>query len=122
MRKYFQAKDNKENWEVLFDERLSSYKSCKKWTKFIMWFGYYKWKKIDRTKWEEVFTENQNKLDRMIDEYNQERKEMYEKTKTMVEAVIPELRKFSMKIYKLRSCDWRTPQEIAELEGFEFDK
>lgn len=44
MRMYFQAKDNKENWEILFNERLSSYKSCRKWIKFIMWFGYYKWK------------------------------------------------------------------------------
>ena len=122
MRRYFQAKDNKENWEVLFNERLPSYKSCHKWIKFIMWFGHYKWKKIDRTKWEEVFVENQNKLERMIEKYNQERKEMHEKTKTMVEAAIPELRKFSMNVYKLKSSDWRTPQEIAELEGFELEK
>lgn len=122
MRRYFQAKDNKENWEVLFDERLSSYKSCKKWIKFIMWFGHYKWKKIDRTKWEEVFAENKNRLSQMIDEYNQERKEMYEKTKTMVEIVIPELKRFSMKVYKLRSYDWRTPQEIAKFEGFEIEE
>ena len=87
-----------------------------------MWFGHYKWKKIDRTKWEEVFVENQNKLERMIEKYNQERKEMHEKTKTMVEAAIPELRKFSMNVYKLKSSDWRTPQEIAELEGFELEK
>ena len=58
----------------------------------------------------------------MIDEYNQKRKEMYEKTKIMVEIVIPELKRFSMKVYKLRDSDWRTPQEIAELEGFELDK
>ena len=58
----------------------------------------------------------------MIEKYNQERKEMHEKTKTMVEAAIPELRKFSMNVYKLKSSDWRTPQEIAELEGFELDK
>ena len=122
MRRYFQAKDNKENWEVLFDERLSSYKSCRKWIKFIMWFGYYKWKNVHREKWEEVFVENQNKLERMIEKYNQERKEMHEKTKTMVKAVIPELRKFSMNVYKLKSSDWRTPQEIAKLEGFELDK
>ena len=122
MRRYFQAKDNKENWEVLFNERLPSYKSCHKWIKFIMWFGHYKWKKIDRTKWEEVFVENQNKLDRMIEKYNQTRKEMHEKTKIMVEIVIPELKRFSMNVYKLKSSDWRTPQEIAELEGFELDK
>lgn len=121
MRKYFQAKDNKENWEVLFDERLSNYKSCKKWIKFIMWFGHYKWKKIDRAKWEEVFAENQNKLDRMINKYNQERKEMYEKTKQMVEIVIPELKRFSMKVYKLKNSDWLTPQKIAELEGFKIE-
>ena len=121
MRRYFQAKDNKENWEVLFDERLSSYKSYKKWIKFIMWFGHYKWKKIDRAKWEEIFAENQNKLDRMINKYNQERKEMYEKTKQMVEIVIPELKRFSMKVYKLKNSDWLTPQKIAELEGFELE-
>lgn len=122
MRRYFQAKDNKENWEVLFDERLSSYKSCRKWIKFIMWFGHYKWKNVHREIWEEEFVENQNKLDRMIEKYDQTRKEMHEKTKTMVEIVIPELKRFSLKVYKLRSNDWRTPQEIAELEGFEFDK
>ena len=48
MRRYFQAKDDKENWEVLFNERLSSYKSCRKWIKFIMWFGHYKWKNVHR--------------------------------------------------------------------------
>ena len=47
---------------------------------------------------------------------------MYEKTKIMVDIVIPELKWFSMNVYKLKSSDWRTPQEIAELEGFEFDK
>lgn len=122
MRRYFQAKDNRENWEVLFDIRLSSYKSCRKWIKFIMWFGHYKWKDVHREMWEEVFEENQNKLDRMIEKYNQTRKEMYEKTKRMVEIVIPELKRFSMTVYKLRDSDWRTPQEIAELEGFELDK
>ena len=40
----------------------------------------------------------------------------------MVEIVIPELKRFSMNVYKLKSSDWRTPQEIAELEGFELDK
>ena len=54
--------------------------------------------------------------------YNQTRKEMYEKTKIMVEIVIPELKRFSMNVYKLKSSDWRTPQEIAELEGFELEK
>ena len=122
MRRYFQAKDDKENWEVLFNERLSSYKSCRKWIKFIMWFGHYKWKNVHREKWEEVFVENQNKLDRMIKKYNQTRKEMHEKTKTMVKSVIPELNRFSMNVYKLKSNDWRTPQEIAELEGFELEK
>ena len=73
MRKYFQAKDNKENWEVLFNERLSSYTSCHKWIKFIMWFGHYKWKNVHREIWEEAFVENQNKLDRMIEKYNQTR-------------------------------------------------
>lgn len=119
MRRYFQAKDNNENWEVLFDERLSNYKPYKKWIKFIMWFGYYKWKNVHREKWEKVFVENQNKLDRMIEKYNQTRKEMHEKTKTMVDIVIPELRRFSTKVYKLNRNDWRTPQEIAEFEGFQ---
>ena len=122
MRRYFQAKDDKENWEVLFNERLSSYKSCRNWIKLIMWFGYYKWKNVHREIWEEAFVENQNKLDRMIEKYNQTRKEMHDKTKIMVEIVIPELKRFSMNVYKLRSSDWKTPQEIAELEGFEFDK
>lgn len=122
MRRYFQAKDNRENWEVLFDTRLSSYKSCRKWIKFIMWFGHYKWKDVHREMWEEVFEENQNKLNRMIEKYNQTRKEMHEKTKRMIEIVIPELKRFSMTVYKLRDSDWRTPQEIAELEGFELDK
>ena len=58
----------------------------------------------------------------VLEKYNQTRKEMHEKTKTMVEIVIPELKRFSMNVYKLKSSDWRTPQEIAELEGFEFDK
>ena len=58
----------------------------------------------------------------MIEKYNQTRKEMHEKTKIMVEIVIPELKRFSMNVYKLKSSDWRTPQEIAELEGFELEK
>lgn len=120
MIKYFNAKDNKENWEVLFNYRFSSYSHYNKLAKFILWFGYYKWKDDKRDEIEKEIKENQEEFEEIIDIYYQKRKEMYEKTKIMVETVIPELRKFSMEVYKLEPNGWRiSPYEIAELEGFE---
>ena len=121
MTKYFEAKDNKENWEILFNHRISHCDYYKKWVKFLLWFGYYKWKDDKREEWEKVIKENQENLEKSIDRYNQKRKEMYERTKTMVEVVIPELKKFSMKVYKLYEHNWRTPEEIAKFEGFDLE-
>lgn len=121
MQKYFEEKDKNGKWETLFNERFCHLDHLRKWVKFLLWFGFYKWKDDDREKWEETFRENQECLDRMIEEYNQTRKEMYERTQTMVEVVIPELKKFSMKIHKLYTNDWRTPEEVAKFEGFDLE-
>ena len=115
MRRYFQEKDNGESWRILFDERLPRYKSWNICFKFVMWFFFYRWKDDHRDEWEEEFSKTENRLIRSIDKYNQTRKEMYERAKTMTEMVIPELRKFAPKVYNLQNGI--DPEEIARLEG-----
>lgn len=121
MKEYFEAKDNKENWEILFNKRLPGYKSHRKWVKFIMWFCYYKWKNDHRDNWEETFAVSQKHLEQKIDSYHKTRKEMHERTKLMVGVVIPKLSKFSPNVSNLQDCNnlfTLSLNEIAESEGF----
>ncbi len=68
MKKYFDAKDNGEHWDVLFKYRIPYLASYKKWIRFILWFGYYKWKSDHRENWEEIFKEDETSFIERVNE------------------------------------------------------
>lgn len=123
MRKYFQAKDNNENWEPLFDalylsnhfEHLPDQKMPKRWVKFILWFGYYRWKNDHRDKWENIFEMHQKHYEEKLNFYYHTRKTMHENAKIMMEQVVPELKTFSENIHKFPGEPFDL-YEIAKLE------
>lgn len=121
MKKYFEAKDNKESWEILFNYRLPRLKGYRKWCKFLLWFFKYKWKDDHREEWESKFKECEDSFRRNTEKYYATRKEMHDKSKTMIEVLVPELRRFSDKICKLDGS-WFDFEKIAELEGLQIQK
>ena len=116
-RQYFAAKDKKEHWEKLFDLRFPWLTTYPKLLKCIMWFGYYRWKDDCRKGWEARFAEIDKLFEEEKEEFEQVRKEMKEKTRIMVEKVIPELKKYSDNVCAVMSYDLQ-PDEIAKREGF----
>lgn len=118
MKKYFDEKDNDARWTVLFDYRLPNLRGYRKWIKFILWFGKYKWKDDNRSSWEEEFEKDKQRFEKRKENYQIERKEMHEKVEIMVNKLIPELKKFSDKVYKLDGYSWIQVEDMVKLEGF----
>ena len=116
MKKYFDAKDSGEHWDVLFKYRLPYFSSYKKWIRFILWFGYYKWKSDNREKWEEIFKDDESSFAERVNRYYEERKTIHDKSENMVKVLIPKLKKFSDKIYRFDNS-WYDIEKIIELEN-----
>lgn len=116
MKKYFDAKDNGEHWDTLFGYRLPYLSHYKKWIRFILWFGYYKWKSDHREKWEKIFKENETTFIERVNRYNEERKIIHDKAENMVKVLIPKLKKFSDKIYRFDNS-WYDIEKIIEWEN-----
>lgn len=101
MYKYFQAKDNRENWEVLLDFKAPECKRFAKVIKFFLWFFVYKWKKEHRKAWEKDFERDKVFYEKRVKEYKQKRIEVREKVENMYYNLLPELSKFSKKFERL---------------------
>ena len=99
MRKYFNLLDSNGYWLELFDLRFLSFKYYKKWIKFILWFGKYKWKDVHREKWEEQFKETEEQVTEKLILYEKEKKEIDEKNKILHEKLLPELYQFTKNVY-----------------------
>ena len=117
MKKYFDAKDNHENWDILFKYRLPYLSSYKKWIRFILWFGYYRWKNDHREKWIREFEKDEKSFEQYTKHYHEKRKTIHDKTVNMVNILIPELKKFSNKIRKLDGYSWYQVDDIIKWEG-----
>lgn len=92
MLKYYEALDNGENWRTLAKLRLPYYKD---WTLPFVWFLKYKWKKLDKDGFERQIKEMEDNLEKRIENYKQERKDMHDKALLLRETVLPMLDKFS---------------------------
>jgi len=116
MKRYFEAKDSKENWEVLMDYRFPSYKSAQKWFKFFLWHLKYKRKDDHREEWEILFKKREQFFQDRKEQYLKERLEMHKKAEKMVHILFPELRKFTNTINEIKPC-YFTFEEIMRMEG-----
>lgn len=126
MKNYFDALDNHESWEVLFKHRLPKLHFHRKWVKFLMWFGWFKWNDSNRDICEKEFEKHEVAYHRSVSDYYERRKNINNKTKLMVDKLIPELNKFtpSIRVYRdytsfLMNIDIK---DIIEMEGFVFEK
>ena len=93
MLKYYEALDNGKSWRTLAKLRLPYYKD---WTLPFVWFLKYKWKKLDRDGFERQIEEMEDNLEKRIENYKQERKDMHDKALLLRETVLPMLDKFSI--------------------------
>ena len=103
MREYFKSVDSHESWLKLFDLRFLQFKHYKKWIKFILWFGKYKWKNVHREKWEEQFKNTENKLKTELETYKQKKKNIEEKRKLLHEKLLPKLYNFTNKVLDMNN-------------------
>lgn len=92
MLKYYKALDNGESWRTLAKLRLPYYKD---WFLPFAWFFKYKWKKLDRDGFERQIKEMENNLEKRIENYKQERKDMHDKALLLRDTVLPMLDNFS---------------------------
>lgn len=99
MREYFKSVDSHESWLKLFDLRFLQFKHYKKWIKFILWFGKYKWKNVHREKWEEQFKNTEERVTEKLNLYKKEKREIEEKNKILHKKLLPELYQFTKNVY-----------------------
>lgn len=92
MLKYYEALDNGESWRTLAKLRLPYYKD---WTLPFVWFLKYKWKKLDRDGFERQIEEMEDNLEKQIENYKRERKDMHDKALLLKDTVLPMLDNFS---------------------------
>lgn len=95
MKNYFDALDNNESWKLLFKYRLPNLSYYRTWVKFLMWFGWYKWKDPKREEWEKEFERCEANYERRVFEHCAKRRYVRDKAKFMIEKLIPELSKFT---------------------------
>lgn len=119
---YFLEKDKKSNWETLFNLRLRNADKYNKIIKFIMWFGYYKWKDDHRDEWEENFKKQYNEYIKKMKQASIDVLEMHEKSKNFFYVLIPELYQFSKKIHASHeSINSNRIKRIIEEENINMD-
>ena len=121
MVKYYEALDNGESWRTLAKLRLhytNSILKYKDWFLPFAWFFKYKWKKLDRNKFERQIKEMEDNLEKRIENYKQERKDMHDKALLLRETVLPMLDKFS--IVHRNYNDSRTTISIDVILSSEF--
>lgn len=98
MIKYYEALDNGESWRTLAKLRLhftNSILNYKDWFLPFAWFFKYKWKKLDRDEFESQIKEKEDNLEKRIENYKQERKDIHNKALLLRDTVLPMLDKFS---------------------------
>lgn len=116
IKKYFCAKDSGENWEILFKYRLPHMNSYKKWLRFFLWFGYYKWKNDHKKEWEEILKNDENSFKERVEKYREKRNMIHQNSMKMIDVLIPELKKFSDKIHTLDG-NWYKVEDIIKWEN-----
>lgn len=103
MIKYFNAVDNKLGWYECAKHRLRYGKTCKKWLLFIVWWFKYRWKDPKRKQFEEVKSKQEQAYKERVEKYRSERKDLKNKTETLLNQLLPLLNEFSTQHYDYNS-------------------
>ncbi len=116
MIKYFDAVDNKKGWYECAKHRVTYGKTCKKWLLFITWWFKYRWKDPKRKLVEEVKSQQEESYKKLLEKYHSERKDIHNKTETLLNELLPLIDEFSKDHYKYNG-QWG--YSIAEIKEFE---
>ena len=100
---YFDAVDNKKGWYECAKHRLRYGKTCKKWWLFIVWWFKYRWKDPKRKQFEEVKSKQEQAYKERVEKYRSERKDLKNKTETLLNQLLPLLNEFSTQHYDYNS-------------------
>lgn len=114
MQHYFEALDNHASWEILFDY-LTDLKEFKKWVKFILWFGFYKWRNPHRDMWERDYQLSCADFIKRLNKYLILRREQYMQSVLMKEKLLPKLYTFTKEV-RSSSAYTETPPTILDRE------
>lgn len=115
--KYYDAVDNKKGWYECAKYRIRYGESCKKWQLFIAWWFKYKWKKTNRKQFEKVKAKEEQTHKKWVESYYSERKEMKNKSKKLLNELLPILDKFSTEHFHYNAAHDYSIEEIREWEG-----
>jgi hypothetical protein len=115
---YFDAVDNKRGWKEQAKHRLYHASTMSDFELFIKWFGKYKWKKVDRAKWEAKWEEEERRYTEKTAWYEKTEAENREKLEFVLNVLMPELDKFSDYHCSYYNNGYHlTVNEILEKEG-----
>lgn len=103
MIEYFDAVDNKKGWYECAKHRLTYGKTCKKWWLFIIWWFRYRWKDPKRKQFEEVKSQQEQAHKERVERYRSKRKDLKNKTETLLNQLLPLLDEFSTQHYDYNS-------------------
>lgn len=118
MRKYFKELDSGADWYKLARLRLGT--RYKRWILFLVWHLKYKWKDPHRDEWEERFRKTDEDYDSTLKLYNKYREDIKNKSKKLVNEVLPMLSEFSDDYHKYdRMGNYCSVDEIIKLEHLE---
>lgn len=119
MRKYFDAVDMHESWDVLLKYRVPSSDRYRRWVRFLMWFGKYKWRDPHRQEWEKEFEKDKKTFEMKTSQYLDTRRQMKDKVLYMRDKLLPELYKFTEHVRTFRSTSMYNHDinEILALEN-----
>lgn len=115
---YFNAVDNKLGWKEQAKHRLYNSHNMSDFELFIKWFGKYKWKKVDRAKWQARWDEEERRYAEKTAWYDETERKNREKLDFVLNVLMPELEKFSKEHYSYYNNGYHlTVKEIVEKEG-----
>ena len=100
MKRYFDAVDNGEGWYKKAKLRIPFAWVYTKFTLFLKWHLWYRWRDDKREYWENRIQKEIRKYDDAKTEYEKNKKETSEKINRLFNELLPEIEKFSTIHYK----------------------
>lgn len=95
LKDYFDAVDNHLGWKKQAKARIAKRAYRNDLELFIKWFSYYRWKKVDRKKFEELWEKEEREYNEYTQKLERIDRENKENLNRVLTVLVPELDKFS---------------------------
>lgn len=106
MKNYFEAVDNKAGWYECAKRRLQNGEKYRKWYLFFIWWFKYKWRDPKRAEFETAKSIQDETFVESVKKYYIQRNEIKNKTRKMINELLPILDAFSTQHYQYDGRDW----------------